>query len=116
MPPPSQPAQDAGPIMPKEGDKLHGLPDNINANKPLKSFKDAMSRVDAKEWQEAYNKEYKGMMDRGAVQAVNPPRSQDPWDNHMDGVQEHQWSLRQTEGPHVRSGRSTGGRTGLLPA
>ena len=32
-----------------------------------------MSRVDAKEWQEAYNKEYKGMMDRGAVRAVNPP-------------------------------------------
>ena len=59
--------------MPKEGDKLHGLPDNINAIKPPKNFKDAMSRVDAKEWREAYDKEYKGMMDRGAVRAVNPP-------------------------------------------
>ena len=59
--------------MLKEGDKLHGLPDNINASKPPKNFKDAMSRVDAKEWWEAYDKEYKGMMDRGAVQAVTPP-------------------------------------------
>jgi hypothetical protein len=80
--------------MPKEGDKLHGLPDNIDARKPPKNFKDAMSRVDAKEWREAYDKEYKGMMDRGAVRAVNPPpRSQDSWDNHKNGVQEHQWSL-----------------------
>jgi hypothetical protein len=59
--------------MPKDGDKLHGLPDNIDARKPPKNFKDAMSRVDAKEWREAYDKEYKGMMDRGAVRAVNPP-------------------------------------------
>ena len=38
-----------------------------------KSYKDAMSRVDYKEWQQAYSKEYKGMIDCGAVRAVKPP-------------------------------------------
>jgi hypothetical protein len=57
----------------KEGAKLEGLPYSINANKPPKSYKDAMSREDSREWQEAYFKEYKGMMDCGAVQAVKPP-------------------------------------------
>ncbi len=33
-----------------------------------------MSREDASEWQEVYFKEYKGMMDCGAVRAVKPPQ------------------------------------------
>ncbi len=71
--PPPLPTQATDTAAAKEGTKLEGMPDSINANKPPKNYKDAMSREDSREWQEAYFKEYKGMMDRGAVQAVKPP-------------------------------------------
>ena len=71
--PPPLPTPAADTATAKEGTKLEGLPDSINANKPPKSYKDAMSREDSREWQDAYFKEYKGMMDRGAVRAVKPP-------------------------------------------
>jgi hypothetical protein len=73
--PPPLPTQAADTAAAKEGTKLEGLPDSINANKPPKNYKDAMSREDSREWQDAYFKfkEYKGMINRGAVRAVKPP-------------------------------------------
>ncbi len=53
---------------------MQGLPNNIDPTKPPKNFKYASSRSDAKEWIDAHFKEYKGMMDRGAVMAVKPPQ------------------------------------------
>ena len=53
---------------------MQGLPYNIDPTKPPKNFKDASSRSDAKEWIDAYFREYKGMMDRGAVKTVKPPQ------------------------------------------
>ena len=70
---PARATQATGAASAKEGTKLEGLPSDINANKPPKSYKDATSREDSKEWQEAYFKEYKGMMDRRAVRALKPP-------------------------------------------
>ena len=52
---------------------MEGLPDSIDPTKPPKNFKDANSREDAQEWMDAYFKEYKGVMDLGAVKAVKPP-------------------------------------------
>ncbi len=49
------------------------LPDSIDPTKTPKNFKDAKSREDAAEWMMAYNREYQGMMDCGAVKVVKPP-------------------------------------------
>ena len=52
---------------------MGGLPDSIDPTKPPRNFKDASSREDSHQWIDAYYKECKGMMDRGAVKAVKPP-------------------------------------------
>jgi len=52
---------------------MQGLPDGIDPSKPPKNYRDSQSRIDAREWMEAYNKEYQGMMDRGAVRVAKPP-------------------------------------------
>jgi hypothetical protein len=74
-PPPYAPRPQASnpAATPKEGTRMEGLPDSIDPTKPPKNFKDANSREDAQEWMDAYFKEYKGMMDQGAVKAVKPP-------------------------------------------
>ena len=74
LPPPPYPPPAALSAVAKEVVRMIGLPNTIDPTKPPKNFKDASSRSDAKEWREAYFKEYQGMMDRGAVKAVKPPQ------------------------------------------
>ena len=51
---------------------LKGLPPSINPDRPPKNYKDAMSREDRQEWGEAFTKEYRGFVERGAFKAVRP--------------------------------------------
>jgi len=74
LPPPPYPPPVAQTVVAKEVVRMKGLPNDIDPTKPPKNFKDASSRSDAKEWIDAFFKEYKGMMDRGAVKAVKPPQ------------------------------------------
>ena len=43
---------------------MKGLQDYIDPNKPPKSYKEAMSRPDAAEWAEAYDKKYMSIKQR----------------------------------------------------
>ena len=52
---------------------VHGLPDDIDPDRPPKNFKDAMSRPDSQEWAEAYQKEFQGCKDRNVFAVVKPP-------------------------------------------
>ncbi len=52
---------------------VHGLPDNIDPDRPPKNFKDAMSRPDSQEWAQAYQKEFQGCKDRNVFAVVKPP-------------------------------------------
>ena len=76
-PPPFPPPDDVPvsntPVADKEGIRMRGLPNSIDPTKPPRNYKDAMSRSDYKDWNEAYFKEYQGTMDRGAVKAMKPP-------------------------------------------
>jgi hypothetical protein len=42
------------------GNRIKGLPGNIDPTKPPKNFRDAMSREDSQEWAEAYDAEHQG--------------------------------------------------------
>ena len=56
-------------------DKAEGTSSGIDySTEPPKNFADAMSREDAAEWMEAYQKKYQGFKDRAAVRMVIPPR------------------------------------------
>ena len=56
-------------------DKAEGTSSGIdNSTEPPTNFADAMSREDAAEWMEAYQKKYQGFKDRAAVRMVIPPR------------------------------------------
>ena len=57
-------------LPPRRGPGWKGC---LTASIQPKNFKNANSREDAQEWVDAYCKEYRGMMDRGAVKAVKPP-------------------------------------------
>ena len=50
-------------------------PDNgvLNLNKPPKSYKDAMNRLDSNEWYESYRKEWQGFKDRDTMDIVPRP-------------------------------------------
>ena len=63
LPPPPHPPPAAQTVVAKEGVRMKGLPNDIDPTKPPKNYKNASSRSDAKEWRDAYFKEYKGMMD-----------------------------------------------------
>jgi hypothetical protein len=60
----------SGPLCAAPDSKMKGLPDYIDPTKPPKSYKDAMSRPDAAEWAEAYDKEYMGIKQRGVFEVV----------------------------------------------
>jgi hypothetical protein len=49
---------------------VQGLPDGIDPDRPPKNYKVAMSRSDREEWAAAYQKEYRGFVDRTALKAV----------------------------------------------
>ena len=51
---------------------LKGLPPSIDPDRPPRNYKDAMSREDRQEWGEAFTKEYRGFVERGAFKAVRP--------------------------------------------
>ena len=45
----------------------------VDFNRPPRSYRDAMSRVDSAEWAEAYSTEQRGFTERGAFSIVKPP-------------------------------------------
>ena len=53
---------------------LKGLPQSVDPDRPPKNYKDAMSREDKQEWAEAYDKEYRGFMERNAFKVVRPEK------------------------------------------
>ena len=53
---------------------LKGLLTSINPDRPPKNYKDAMSREDKQDWAEAYDKEYRGFMERKAFKVVRPEK------------------------------------------
>ena len=53
---------------------LKGLTQSINPDRPPKNYKDASSREDKQEWAEAYDKEYRGFMERDAFKVVHPEK------------------------------------------
>ena len=55
---------------------LKGLPTSVNPDRPPKNYKDAMSREDKQDWAEAYDKEYRGFMERKAfnLKVVRPEK------------------------------------------
>ena len=57
-----------------ESSDATGVPPGVNLNKPPRSYKDAMSRVDRQEWDTAYFDEYQGFVLRNAFEVVRPPR------------------------------------------
>ena len=61
------------PAIPPLPSKVKGLSLTINASKPPRNYKDALSREDHAEWQEAYLKEYLGMKSRDAMVYATPP-------------------------------------------
>ena len=50
--------------------RIKGLPDSIDTTKPPRSYREAMTREDAREWAEALNKEYMGFKQRGVFELV----------------------------------------------
>jgi hypothetical protein len=46
----------------------------INPDRPTESFKDAVSRKDGEQWEEATMKEYRGFQDMKALAVVNQPK------------------------------------------
>ena len=48
--------------------KVKGLPDSVDAQS---RYKEAMSRPDAAEWAESYNKEYMGIKQHGVFEVVS---------------------------------------------
>ena len=61
------------PAIPPLPSKFKGLSLTINASKHPRSYKDALSREDHAEWQEAYLKEYLGTKSRDAMVYATPP-------------------------------------------
>jgi hypothetical protein len=53
---------------------LKGLPQSVDPDRPPKNYKDAMSREDKQDWAEAYDKEYRGFMERKAFKVVRPEK------------------------------------------
>ena len=53
---------------------LKGLPQSVDPDRPPKNYKDAMSREDKQDWAEAYDKEYRGFMERNAFKVVRPEK------------------------------------------
>ena len=53
---------------------LKGLPKSVDPDRPPKNYKDAMSREDKQDWAEAYDKEYRGFMERKAFKVVRPEK------------------------------------------
>ena len=62
------------PAIPPLSSKVKGLSLTINVSKPPRNYKDALSREDHAEWQEAYLKEYLGMKSRDAMVYATPPQ------------------------------------------
>jgi hypothetical protein len=58
---------------------VQGLPDSIDPDKPLKKYKDAMSRPDNQEWAKAYMDEYLGFKERQILQQFRYQRRQKSW-------------------------------------
>jgi hypothetical protein len=63
----------------------------IDYDRPPRSYRNAMSRVDREEWLEAYRVEEQGSKDRDVFSIVVPPPN--PWDNHRLRLQEGQRCL-----------------------
>ena len=53
---------------------LKGLDPDIDPDRSLKNFKDAMSSKDLQEWAEALNKEYREVKDSKALAIVKLPK------------------------------------------
>ena len=53
---------------------LKGLPTSVNPHRPPKNYNDAMSCEDKQDWAEAYDKEYRGFMERNAFKVVRPEK------------------------------------------
>jgi hypothetical protein len=51
---------------------LKGLDPEINPERPPKSYKDAASRKDSEQWEEAMMKEYRGFKDMKSLAVVKP--------------------------------------------
>ncbi len=51
----------------------NGLPKGVDPSRPPRNYKDAMSRLDREEWDDAYRAEYQGFVDRDAFDIVKPP-------------------------------------------
>ena len=51
---------------------VKGLPISVDPDRPHKNYKDAMSREDKQDWAQAYDKEYRGFMERKAFKVVRP--------------------------------------------
>ena len=65
--PPKGRGPQAGPLH-----RIKGLPIGIDPTKPPKNYADAMTRPDAAEWSDAYDKEYEGFKREGAFTPVFP--------------------------------------------
>ena len=53
---------------------LKGLDPEINPDCPPKNYRDAVSRRDREQWEEAMMKEYHGFQDMKALAIVKPPK------------------------------------------
>jgi hypothetical protein len=51
----------------------NGLPDDIDPNDPPRNYAEAMRRKDSKEWQEAFDKEAQGFIQRKSFTQKRPP-------------------------------------------
>jgi hypothetical protein len=51
-----------------------GFDPEINPDRPPKNYKDAVSRKDREQWEEAMMKEYHGFQDMKALAIVKPPK------------------------------------------
>ena len=59
----------------------NGAPPGVDLNKLPKNFRDALRRIDAPEWTEAYRNEGQGFQDRDALEEVKKPKGAKVFDS-----------------------------------
>jgi hypothetical protein len=52
--------------------RVKGLPNSIDPNKPLRNYRDAMTREDRQEWAVAYMEEHQSFHGQGTLQVARP--------------------------------------------
>jgi hypothetical protein len=57
------------------GNRIKGLPGNIDPTNPPKNFRDAMSREDRQKWAEAYDAEHQGFYEHQTLSISRPEPS-----------------------------------------